>query len=76
MPEQVTAEFREDEVALAGGGAVPEAARRIGVTERTFYCRRSQNGGLRSDLARPLKRAVADLTLENQILREPSGGFF
>ena len=59
-----------------------EAARRIGVTEQTFYRWRSEYGGLRLDQARRLKhlelensrlkKAVADLTRYNQILREAS----
>ena len=57
-----------------------EASRSIGVTEQTFYRGRSEYGGLRIGQARRLKqlesengrlrRAVADLTLDNQILRQ------
>jgi len=46
------------------------------VTEQTFYRWRSEYGGLRIDQAKRLKRAVADLTLDNQILREASEGNF
>ena len=83
-PEQVINKLREAEVALAEGGTVADAARRIGVTEQTFYRWRSEYGGLRIDQARRLKhlelensrlkKAVAELTLENQILREASEG--
>ena len=62
------------------------AARGIGVTEQTFYRWRSEYGGLKIDQARRLKllesengrlkRAVADLTLDNQILREAAEGNF
>ncbi len=85
-PEQVIHKLREAEVAIAEGGTVAEAARRIGVTEQTFYRWRSEYGGLRIDQARRLKRlelensrlkrAVAELTLDNQILREASEGNF
>ena len=85
-PEQVINKLREAEVAIAEGRTVAEAARRIGVTEQTFYRWRSEYGGLRIDQARRLKRlesensrlkrAVADLTLDNQILREASEGNF
>ena len=75
-PEQVINKLREAEVAIAEGSTVAEAARRIGVTEQTFYRWRSEYGGLRIDQARRLKRAVADLTLDNQILREASEGNF
>ena len=51
-PEQVINKLREAEVAIAEGSTVAEAARRIGVTEQTFYCWRSGCGGLRTDRAR------------------------
>ena len=85
-PEQVINKLREAEVAIAEGGTVAEAARRIGVTQQTFYRWRTEYGGLRIDQARRLKRlesensrlkrAVADLTLDNQILREAAEGNF
>ena len=54
-PEQVIKKLREAEVALAEGGTVAEAARRIGVTEQTFYRWRSEYGGLRIGQARRLR---------------------
>jgi len=39
---------------MAEGNTVAEAARRIGVTEQTFYRWRSEYGGLWIDLARRL----------------------
>ncbi len=85
-PEQVINKLREAEVAIAAGSAVAEASRSIGVTEQTFYRWRSEYGGLRIDQARRLKqlesengrlrRAVADLTLDNQILKEAAQGNF
>ena len=85
-PEQVINKLREAEVAIAEGDTVAEAARRIGVTQQTFYRWRTEYGGLRIDQARRLKklesengrlrRAVADLTLDNQILREAAQGNF
>ena len=63
-----------------------EDSRRIGVSEQTFYRWRAEYGGLRIDQARRLKqmetengrlkRAVAELTLDNQILREAAEGNF
>ena len=73
-------------MAIAEGGTVAEAARRIGVIQQTFYRWRTEYGGLRIDQARRLKRlesensrlktAVAGLTLDNQILREAAEGNF
>ena len=48
-PEQVIKKLREAEVAMAEGGTVAEAARRIGVTEQTFYRWRNEYVGSRSD---------------------------
>ena len=83
-PEQVINKLREAEVAIAEGSTVAEASRRIGVTQQAFYRWRTEYGGLRIDQVRRLKqlesensrRAVADLTLDNQILREATEGNF
>jgi|TARA_B100001971_G_C18097624_1_gene487025 transposase-like protein len=85
-PEQVINRLREVEVILAQGHTVAEAARQIGVTEQTYYRWRKEYGGLSVDQARRLKRleqentrlrrAVADLTLDNQILKEAAEGNF
>ena len=84
--EQVINKLREAEVAISAGSTVAEASRQIGVTQQTFYRWRIEYGGLRIDQARRLKRletengrlrrAVSDLTLDNQILREASEGNF
>ena len=85
-PEQIINRLREVEVALAQGRKVVEAVRQIGVTEQTYYRWRKEYGGLSVDQARRLKRleqentrlrrAVADLTLDNQILKEAAEGNF
>ena len=68
---------------MAEGSAVAQASRKIGVTEQIFYRWRAEYGGLRIDQGRRLKqleaenarlrRAVADLTLDNQILNVKGG---
>ena len=85
-PEEIINKLREAEVVVAAGSTVAEASRRIGVSEQTFYRWRAEYGGLRIDQARRLKqletengrlkRAVAELTLDNQILREAAEGNF
>jgi len=85
-PEQIINRLREVEVALAQGRTVGEAVRQIGVTEQTYYRWRKEYGGLSVDQARRLRvleqensrlrRAVADLTLDNQILKEAAEGNF
>ena len=82
--EQIIGQLREAEVELAQGRSVAEVCRSLGVTEQT-YCRwRKEYGGLKMDQAKRLKvleqentrlrRAVADLTLDKQILQEVTRG--
>ena len=84
--EQIIGKLREAEVALAGGQTVAQASKKIGVSEQTFYRWRQEYGGLRIDQVKRLKeletensrlkRAVAELTLDKQILREAAEGNF
>ena len=85
-PEQIINKLRQAEVAISAGRTVSEASRQIGVTEQTYYRWRNEYGGLRIDQVKRLKqletentrlkRAVADLTLDNQILKEAAEGNF
>ena len=85
-PEQGINKLRQAEVAISAGRTVSEASRQIGVTEQTYYRWRNEYGGLRIDQVKRLKqletentrlkRAVADLTLDNQILKEAAEGNF
>ena len=84
--EEMINKLREAEVVISSGSTVANAARRIGVSEQTFCRWRAEYGGLRVDQARclkqletensRLKRAVAELTLDNQILKEEAEGNF
>ena len=84
--EEIIGKLREAEVALAQGETVAQACRKIGVSDHTFYRWRQEYGGLRIDQAKRLRemegentrlrRAVADLTLDNQILKEAARGNF
>ncbi|MEL7415961.1 MAG: IS3 family transposase [Pseudomonadota bacterium] len=79
-PEEIIAKLREVEVRLSQGETIAQAVRSIGVTEQTFYRWRKEYGGLRVGQAKRMKeiekenarlrRAVSDLTLDNQILQE------
>lgn len=84
--EQVINKLREVEVLTAKGESMDSAIRKIGVTRNTFYRWRKEYGGMRVDQARRLKeletensrlkRLVADLSLDNSILREAVSGNF
>jgi putative transposase len=83
-PEQIIRKLREAEVLISKGTPVPEAARKIGVTDQTYYRWRKEFGGLRVDQAKRLKelekengrlkKLVANLSLDNQILKEVASG--
>jgi transposase-like protein len=84
--EEIIGKLREVEVAVGRGGSLVEAVRSIGVTEQTYYRWRREYGGLKMDQAKRLKelgrentrlrKAVADLILDKQILAEVAKGNF
>ena len=53
-PEQIISKLREAEVLLSQGSTVGEAARKIGVTEQTYYRWRREYGGELPPLIVPL----------------------
>jgi len=85
-PEQIINKLREAEVLIIQGSTIGEASRRIGVTEQTYYRWRREYGGMGVEQARRLrelekenarlKRLVADLSLDNIILKEAARGNF
>ncbi len=84
--EQVIGKLREAEVLLSQGCNVGEASRKLGITEQTYYRWRREYGGMRVEQAKRLKelekensrlkRLVADITLDNAILKEAARGNF
>ncbi len=85
-PEQIVNLLRQVEVAIASGKTTPQAAREAGITDQTNYRWRKEFGGLKLDEAKRLKelekensrlkRLVAELSLEKQVLREVAQGNF
>jgi transposase-like protein len=85
-PDEVVNKLRQVEVLTGQGKSVAEAVRAIGVTEATYYRWRAEYGGLKLDQVKRLKqleaenarlrKAVADLTLEKQVLKEAASGNF
>jgi len=84
--EEIVAKLRQVDVLSAQGRPISDAIRAIGVTEVTYYRWRNEYGGLKGDQVKRLKeleaentrlrRAVSDLTLDKQILREAAKGNF
>jgi len=85
-PEQIIAKLREAEVLLSKGQTVGEIVRQMGITEQTYYRWRKIYGGMQVNQAlrlkalekenSQLKKLVADLSLDNAILKEASRGNF
>ncbi len=85
-PEQIINRLREAEILLNQGANVGEASRNIGVTEQTYYRWRKEYGGMRIEQAKRLKclekenarlkKLVADISLDNAILKEVAEGNF
>jgi transposase-like protein len=79
-PEQIIAKLREAEAELNSGQTIAQIVQKLGIGEQTFHRWRNQYGGMKSEAARKLKeleqenlrlkKAVADLTLDKQILKE------
>ena len=83
-PEQIINKLREAEVLLSQGATIAVITRKIGVSDYTYYRWRKEYGGMRVDQAHHLKeleqensrlkRLVADLSLDNVILKEAARG--
>jgi len=78
--DQIIVILRQVEVQCAQGKTVAEALRQAGITEVTYYRWRKEYGGMNTSDAQKmkllekenmrLKRLVADLSLDNAILKD------
>ena len=85
-PEQIVTVLRQIEVQIANGKKVPQACKEAGNHTQTYYRWRKEYGGLKLDQARRpkelekenarLKRLVAELSIEKQVLRDVAQGNF
>ena len=83
-PEQIIRKLREAEVVLSKGQTVGQACRQLEIAEQTYYRWRKEYGGMQVSQAQrlkglqrenaQLKNAVAELTLDKQILKEALEG--
>jgi len=84
--EQIVVMLREAEVQMAKGLDTTEVCRNLGISEQTYYRWRKEYGGMKLDQAKRLKelerenarlkKIVADLSIDNSILKEVSRGNF
>ena len=82
--EQIINKLREAEIMLSQGDSIGQASRKMGITEQTYYRWRKEYGGMRIEQAKRLKelekenarlkKLVADLSLDNAILKEAAKG--
>jgi transposase-like protein len=84
QPEQIVKLLREAEVKLADGQTVDEVCRQLGISDATYYNWRKQYGQMKLNQVKQLKafqkenaqlkKLVADLSLDNAILKETLSG--
>ena len=85
-PEQIVTILRQIEIQMANGKPTPQACKEAGIHTQTYYRWRKEYGGLKLEQAKRLKelekedarlkRVVAELSLEKQVLRDVAQGNF
>jgi putative transposase len=83
-PERIVALLRQIEVGIANGKTTPQACKEVEIHIQTYYLWRKEYGGLKLDQAKrrkdlerensKLKRLVAELSLEKQVLKDVAEG--
>jgi transposase-like protein len=83
-PEQIVVMLRQMEVQLAQGMSLALACKEAGISEQSYYRWRREYGGIAVEQAKRLKelerenarlrRLVADLSLEKQVLKDVAAG--
>ena len=83
-PEQIIKKLREADAMLASGKTIGQVAQALEVSEQTFHRWRNKYGGMKAEEAKRLKeleeenkrlkKLVADLTLDKDILKEALEG--
>ena len=84
--EEIIMKLREVEVHQGKGMDLISACKQVGITDATYYRWRKEYGGMKVDQAKKykelehentrLKKLVADLSLDNVILKEAARGNF
>ena len=83
-PEQIIKKLREADAMLAAGKSIGQVCQSLEISEQTFHRWRNQYGGMKAEEAKRLKelekenarlkKLVADLTLDREILKEAIEG--
>ena len=79
-PDQIIAKLREADAMMAGGSTIGQVCQKLEISEPTYHRWREQYGGMKASEAKRLKeleqenarlkKLVADLSLDKQILKE------
>ena len=85
-PEQIVTLLRQIEVSTSQGKSIAIARREAGISDQSYYRWRKEYGGLQVDQAKrlkeleqensKLKRLVANLSLDNLVLKDFASGNF
>ena len=85
-PEEIIQHLRTVEIEQSKGATVDQAAKKVGVSKQTLVRWRQEYGGLQVNQAKRLKemekenarlkRLVADLSLDNALLKDVASGNF
>jgi transposase-like protein len=83
-PEQIVGKLRDADAMLAAGATIGQVCQKLEVAEATFHRWREQYGGMKASEAKRLKeleqenvrlkKLVADLALDNALLKEIAQG--
>lgn len=83
-PDQIIAKLREADAMLGTGASIGQVCQKLEVSEPTFHRWRNQYGGMKANEAKRLKeleqengrlkKLVANLSLDNSMLKELSEG--
>jgi transposase-like protein len=83
-PDQIISKLREADAMLGTGASIGQVCQRLEVSEQTFHRLRNQYGGMKAPEAKRLKeleqentrlkKLVADLSLDNSMLKELAEG--
>ena len=85
-PEEIVGLLRQIEVGIVNGKSTPQACKEAEINTQTYYRWRKEFGGLKTEQAKRmkelekentrLKRLVAELSLEKQVLKDVAEGNF
>lgn len=83
-PEQIVKKLRQADKIISTGGTVEQACKQLGISDATYYNWRKQYGQMKLSQVKQLKavqkentrlkKLVADLSLDNAILKEALSG--